>query len=224
MQRHDHYSPDRSNLSRKVESHGTSMKLPEITITGNIPHETLNRALEDLSRMEDCFFALQEKLKVKMLEDMKVPALKAEKPISQATASATQPCSAKPEVNSVQQGKADRETTRSRELEERFKAAQQIFLREVDHEVSGIFMGAGSRYVKKAGRKCFVVYLKADGENCFLSGTQLQEEVKAQRLVAGDYITITKTGQFRRANDRSHAKAATFDIRVLEKAPGIEDQ
>src|SRR5690606_16396873 len=79
--------------------------------------------------------------------------------------------------------------------------ASQVFLREVGHSLEGSFLGVGARYIRKAARKCYVVYLEINGERCFLSGTQLQEAI-ADDVSLGDNIRITKTGQYRRAHDR----------------------
>ncbi|MCA6065407.1 hypothetical protein [Thalassolituus marinus] len=92
--------------------------------------------------------------------------------------------------------------------------ASQVFLREVGHSLEGSFLGVGSRYIRKAARKCYVVYLEISGERCFLSGTQLQEAI-VDDVSLGDSIRITKTGQYRRAHDREHAKAATFKVEKI---------
>jgi hypothetical protein len=97
-----------------------------------------------------------------------------------------------------------------------FPKAQQIFLRKVGDCINIQFIDSGSRMIKKANRECFVIYLQdSDGTLLFLQGTQLQEELDAKNLTKGDRIKIEKTGQYKRAAERSHARPAVFEITKL---------
>jgi hypothetical protein len=108
---------------------------------------------------------------------------------------------------------ADHAEPVSNEADNPYAKAQQIFLRKVGDLIKSKFIASGSRHIQKANRKCFVIYLEdEDGSLLFLQGTQLQEEIDTKNLNIGDIVQIEKTGQFKKARERSHAKPAVFNI------------
>lgn len=94
-----------------------------------------------------------------------------------------------------------------------YSSATQIYLRDVGDRIKAKFVSSGNRYNEKAKRRSFVIYLKENDDSIvFLQGTKLQEEIDLVKPEPNQTIIIEKTSQFKRARDRSHAKAAVFKI------------
>jgi hypothetical protein len=97
-----------------------------------------------------------------------------------------------------------------------FPDAQKILLRNVEDSVKAEYAGSGNRFVPKANKRVFVVYIKnQDGEIEFLQGTQLSEALAEAKPELGNAIKIKKVGQYKRAKSKEHAKPATFKITLV---------
>jgi hypothetical protein len=97
-----------------------------------------------------------------------------------------------------------------------FPNAQKILLRNVGDSITAKYAGSGNRYVPKAQKRVFVVYLENQGgEIEFLQGTQLSEALMVAEPKNGDAIKIKKVGQFKKAKSKEHAKPATFLITLV---------
>ena len=97
-----------------------------------------------------------------------------------------------------------------------FPNAQKIILRNVGDQVRAKYAGSGNRFVPKAKQRAFVVYLENQANEIeFLQGTQLSEALMEAEPNIGDVIQIEKTGQFKRAKLKEHARAATFKITLV---------
>lgn len=198
---------------------GVKLKLPTINLIGSIDKSIL----KEIEYFENIYFSLSEKIKI---QDLEMSLLKQAKPtleegeaipvIAEGSKDVTIHASEEPEntmnINAVSEHSCS-------EIEAKYADCSQIYLREVGHSVAATYLGHGSKYIQKANKKCFGIFLNQSGDNFFLQGTQLQDVVVKENLVAGDYVKITKTEQFRRAADRSHAKAAKFSLEIIELAP-----
>lgn len=92
---------------------------------------------------------------------------------------------------------------------------QKVSLQQVGDSLIGRFVSVGSAYVSKAKRHCVVMQLEMNGEDCWLLGSTLTEAVNSSRTKPGDVIRVTKTKQFKKAANHSHAAAAEFEISKL---------
>jgi hypothetical protein len=101
-------------------------------------------------------------------------------------------------------------------INKQYPDAQKILLRNVGDSITAKYVGSGNRYVPKAQKRAFVVYLEnQSGEIEFLQGTQLSEALMEADPKNGDAIKIKKVGQFKRAKSKEHAKPATFSITLV---------
>lgn len=204
-------------IERTMESGRSKLDLPSIHFFGNLSEEQLHNAVEEIGRVEDIYFALNEKLRIKELQ--RVIATQQKPSVTTSSDAATPPQRSVAKQHNEEKPQEDNTASKSRELEKRYQNAAKITLREVGHSTSGVYLGAGARFIPKCKEKRFVVYLQQGNSVVFLLGTQLQDCVAEQNPVAGDYITITKTVNYRKAHDRSHAQAAQFVLEILEQAP-----
>lgn len=191
-----HLAEDRFNRSFATDA--AHIALPSIQT--DLEDNELNDVLAEIQQVENVFFSLKDKAAILQLKQLNALSqeVKASIPDQEpAPKSESKPKAKEPEVdvapNDIQ--------------------ARQIYLHNVGDQISGTYAGCGTRTVKK--RPAFVFYLstKEDGM-VFLVGTQLQE---SRHLVqTGDYITITKLEQYRRAKSRQHAKPAVFSVEVAD--------
>lgn len=198
---------------------GQELKLPTMNIIGNIDDETIKQ----LEAMEEIYFSITEKLAIKDLEISLLKQsneLKAENP-SDTEANNSKEAPPKPSKANDNASKTILPSTEKSvsEIEKLYANVSQVYLRDVGHSLTATYIGCGSKYIAKAQKKCFGIFMSHKGDTVFLQGTQLQDCVSQENPCAGDFIRITKIEQFRKAVDRSHAKAAKFQLDIIELAP-----
>lgn len=212
------------NLTKEVVRTRTSklgqeLKLPTINIIGNIDDETVKQ----LEAMEEIYFSITEKLAIKDLEISLLKQSSESKaettPVEANNSKEAPPKPSKANDNASKPSILPTTEKSVSEIEKLYANVSQVYLRDVGHSLTATYIGCGSKYIAKAQKKCFGIFMSHKGETVFLQGTQLQDCVSQENPCAGDFIRITKTEQFRKAVDRSHAKAAKFQLDIIELAP-----
>lgn len=192
-----HLAEDR--FKRSFATDAAHIALPSIQT--DLEDNELDDVLAEIQQVENVFFSLKDKAAILQLKQLN--ALAQEVKASNHDQEPAPKSESKPK-----QAKDPEADVAPNDIQ-----ARQIYLHNVGDQISGTYAGCGTRIVKK--RRTFVFYLstKEDGM-VFLAGTQLQE---SRHLVqTGDYITITKLEQYRRAKSRQHAKPAVFAVEVAD--------
>lgn len=199
------------------------MKANHVTITGADDAQK-KELLEDILYIEGIFFPDSFPVLTKPANDESCkdesPQVESESTSNSSPSKDESKEDAKPSVEdscpASNEDDSNEDEDEDEKINKQYPDAQKILLRNVGDSITAKYAGSGNRYVPKAQKRAFVVYLEnQSGEIEFLQGTQLSEALMEADPKNGDAIIIKKVGQFKRAKSKEHAKPATFSITLV---------
>jgi len=192
-----------------------------LTLPSIIPKDgDIDSLLQEIAMAENQYFHLTDKMTIKCLasKSSNSNSLVSHSLYSQAKAKSHEPTNdtlPTESKSSVANGHTDESldsydgSTSDKRIGQ--VAASKVTLNKVKDYVDGNFHSFGTRWIEKQ-KKTSVIYLTVDGELSFIVGSNFQDHKLEDAHLREDNIRVIKVSNYKKAADRSNAKAARFEI------------